>query len=150
MSVFGGERGDRRGRSPRSPWTPLLRPLAACRLALVASAVCLAPRGRGLDPGVRVGVPLLRDVAGDLDTAALVASSRGGDPGEANLDRNLAGALDRLREAVADHRLGALAGRHLALGGVTAARERDVRRRAPEAADRLVADGVDVALLVPT
>jgi hypothetical protein len=149
MTAFGAERADRRRRSARSAWTPLPRPLAACRLALVASAVCLAPRGRGLDHGVRVGVPSLRDVAGDVDTAALVTRSRGGDPAEANLDRNLAFALDRLREAVADGRLGALAGRHLALGGVTAG-ERDMRRCAPEAAARLVADGVETALLVPT
>jgi hypothetical protein len=128
---------------------PLL-PLATCRLALVVSAICPAPRGGGLDSGVRVGAPVLRDVAGDVDTAALIAASRGGDPGEANLDRNLACALDRLREAVAAGRLGALAERHLALGGVTAAGERDLRRCAAAAAGRLAAGGADVALLVPT
>ena len=89
-------------------------------------------------------------MAGDVDGAALVAASRGGDPGEANLDRNLAFALDRLRDAVSDGRLGALAGRHLAIGGVTAARERDLRRCAAEAAARVAAGGADVALLVPT
>ena len=141
-----------RGNGPApEPWTPLRRPLADCRLALVASSVCAAPSGGGFDRGVTVGDPTLRDVPGEASAEALGAASRdGADASAANLDRNLAMALERLREAVADGRLGELNGRHLALGGVMAATDRAVRRQAAAAVRRLLADAVDVALLVPT
>ena len=141
-----------RRRAGVDAWAPLRRPLADCRLALVVSSICAAPRGgRGPDRGVLLGEPAWREVRGDVDTAALTAASRASaDASAANLDRNLAMALDRLREAVADGRLGALQGRHLGLGGAMAATDRAVLRRASEAVRRLPADEVDVALLVPT
>jgi len=141
-----------RARGPASgPWTPLPRPLAGCRLALVASSVCAAPRGGGFDRGVTVGDPTWREVPGDVATDALrTASHDGADASAANLDRNLAMALDRLREAVTDDRLGRLSDRHLALGGVMAATDRAVRGRASAAVRILLADQVDAALLVPT
>ena len=123
----------------------------------MVSSVCPAPRGGGVDRGVTVGDPVWRDVPGEVATEALATPSGDGadvsvraDPGAANLDRNLAMALDRLREAVADGRLGALNRRHLALGGAMAATDRAVRGRASAAVRRLRADRVDVALLVPT
>jgi hypothetical protein len=134
-----------------APLAPLRRPLAECRLALVASSVCLSPGGRGSYPGVRTGDPSFRTVDGDVSTAELRATSRGSsDASGANLDRNLAFALDRLRDAVSDGRLGELNRRHLALCGVMAATGRAIRKRAPQAAQWLAADQVDVALLVPT
>lgn len=141
-----------RGRRPvPTPCAPLRRPLADCRLALVASSVCLAHGGLRSDPGVQVGDPLLRTIAGDVSTAELLSRSRGGtDASAANLDRNLAFALERLREAVADGRLGELNQRHLALCGVMAATGRAIRKRAPQAARWLTVDQVDAALLVPT
>ncbi len=151
VTVFGAV-PRRRGRRPGpTPWAPLRRPLAECRLALVASSVCLAHDGWRSDPAVQVGDPSLRTVAGDLAGAAPTARSPGlSDPSAANLDRNLAFALERLREAVADGRLGELNRRHLALGGVMAAGSRAIRKRAPQAARWLTDDRVDVALLVPT
>jgi hypothetical protein len=155
---------------PRAPvpLVPLPRPLAECRLALVVSSVCLAPRGRGVGRSVPLGDPSLREVAGDFSSADLPAHARGradkptaatdadgglsvaADTGAANLDRNLAFALERLREAVAAGRLGELNRRHLALGGAMAATGRAIARRVPQAADRLTADRVDAVLLVPT
>ena len=116
----------------------------------MASSVCAAPSGGGFDRDVTVGDPALRDVPGDSPIEALVASRTSADASAANLDRNLAMALERLREAVADGRLGELNGRHLALGGVMAATDRAVRLRGSAAVRRLLADRVDVALLVPT
>ena len=116
----------------------------------MASSVCAAPSG-GFDRGVTVGDPAFRDVPGDASTEALIAATRdGADASAANLDRNLAMALERLREAVDEGRLGELNGRHLALGGVMAATDRAVRGQAPVAVRRLLGDEVDVALLVPT
>ena len=116
------------------PWTPLRRPLAECRLALVASSVCVMHGDAHEYPGVEVGDPTFREIR----------------DGAANLECNIALALDGLRAAVAEGRLGELNHRHLALCGPVAATREAIRRAAPQAADRLTADQVDVALLVPT
>lgn len=141
-----------RDRSPAPvPLAPLRRPLADCRLALVASSVCLAPSGRGVGRGVPLGDPSFREIAGDVPTAHLLAQARdSADASAANLDRNLAFALERLREAVAEGRLGDLNRRHLALCGAMAATGRAIAKRVPQGADWLSSDQVDVALLVPT
>ena len=133
------------------PWAPLSRPLAECRLALVASSVCLVrgdPRGY---VGIEIGDPVLREIDDDLDNGEPPARSRGraGD-GAATLERIAAVALDGLRAGVTEGRLGELNRRHLALCGPVAATADAVRKTAPQAADRLAADRVDVALLVPT
>ena len=146
----------------------LPRPLAECRLALVVSSVCLAPRGRGVGRSVPLGDPEVREVGADFSSAAPPARTQGrAESGRsaaaasaaaasaaaasaANVDRNLGFALDRLREAVAAGRLGELNRRHLALGGAMAATGRALARRVPQVADRLIADRVDAVLLVPT
>ena len=133
------------------PWAPLRRPLAECRLALVASSVCLVRGDAHEYIGVEIGEPSFREIDDDVDAGELPARSRGcaGD-GAANLERNVALALDGLRAAVADGRLGELNRRHLALCGPVAATAAALRHAAPPAAGRLTADRVDVALLVPT
>jgi hypothetical protein len=73
-----------------------------------------------------------------------------GDMGAANLDRNLAMGLDRLREAQAGGAIGELAPRAHALCGPMAATRRDVDVAAREAVQLLREDGADAALLVPT
>lgn len=158
-----------RGRpSAPTPLVALPRPLAECRLALVVSSVCLAPRGRGVGRSVPLGDPEVREVGADFSSAAPPARTQGrAESGRsaaaasaaaasaaaasaANVDRNLGFALDRLREAVAAGRLGELNRRHLALGGAMAATGRALARRVPQVADRLIADRVDAVLLVPT
>jgi hypothetical protein len=149
MHTGSRKRGRRRGDDV--PFTPPTKPLADCRLALLASSVCLARRGQGADPNVAIGDPRWRAIAGDADTGELLDSAaRGADTGAANLDRNVAYALDRLREAESARRIGALNRRHLALCGPMAATRRAIVRAAPRATELLTADGVDVVLLVPT
>jgi hypothetical protein len=72
------------------------------------------------------------------------------DASAANLDRNLAMGLDRLREAQAAGAIGELAPRALALCGPMAATRRAVGVAAREAVRLLREDGADAALLVPT
>jgi len=131
-------------------WTRLSRPLAECRLSLIACSVCLSP-GRGADPGVVTGTPVWRSVAADADTTALMRrAANAADTGAANLDRNLAMGLDRLREAQADGAIGELAPRALALCGPMAAGRRAIDAAARQAVRLLHEDGADAALLVPT
>jgi D-proline reductase (dithiol) PrdB len=133
------------------PWAPLSRPLADCRLAVVASSVCLVHGDPHEYVGVEIGDPSFREIDNEVDIGELLARSRGraGD-GAANLERNIALALAGLRAAVAEGRLGELNRRHLALYGPVAATVDAIRKKAPQAAAWLTADQVDVALLVPT
>ena len=140
------------GRRPDAvPWAPLRMPLAECRAALVVSSVCVVRDVPHEYPGVEVGDPTLCEIGDDVHAGDLPARSRGraGDAA-ADLERNVAFALDGLRAAVSDGRLGELNRRHLALCGPQAATFDAVRKAAPRVVERLVADQVDVSLLVPT
>jgi D-proline reductase (dithiol) PrdB len=133
------------------PWTPLRRPLAACRLALVSSAGFVAPGQAPFDESIKGGDPSFRDIPADIDVRALVDTHRSQsfDHAAMRRDPNLAFPIDRVRELAARGRIGAVNRRHLSLMGSLTAPARLVADTAPQAVARLVADEVDVALLIP-
>ena len=133
------------------PWTPLARPLASCRVALVSSAGLVLPGQAPFDPTTRGGDPTFRQIPADADPATLVEShrSRSFDHSGIRKDPNLALPLDRLRELAASRRIGEVNRRHLSFMGSLTAVGRFLRETAPEAAGWLVEDRVDAALLVP-
>lgn len=133
------------------PWTPLRKPLSESRLALVSSAGFVLP---GQEPFARTlagGDGSFREIPADADLSSLIDShqSQSFDHEGMHRDPNLAFPLDRARELVARGRIGSLNHRHLSFMGSITAPGRLVRDHAPEAARRMVEDGVDVALLVP-
>jgi len=133
------------------PWTPLRKPLAACKLALVSSAGFSLPGREPFDSTLRGGDPSFRDIPSDADVTLLVENHRSPsfDHSGMRRDPNLAFPIDRVRELAAAGRIGAVNHRHLSLMGAIVAPGRLVRDHAPEGARRLVADGVDIVLLVP-
>lgn len=133
------------------PWTALARPLAACRVALVTTAGLTAPGQPAFDAGVRGGDFSYRVLDRDVEVARLRDSHRSHsfDHGDLDADPNVAFPLDRLRELAARGTVAEVAPRHLSFMGSITAPGRLVRQTAPEAADLLVRDRVDVALLVP-
>jgi len=133
------------------PWTPLRRPLAESKLALVSSAGFVMPGDEPFDTSRRGGDPSFREIPADADPSSLLDSHRSQtfDHHGMQRDANLAFPLDRVRELVASGRIGALAPRHLSfMGGITAP-GRLARQTAPAAVSRLLAAGTDIALLVP-
>jgi D-proline reductase (dithiol) PrdB len=64
-------------------------------------------------------------------------------------DPNLVFPLDRLHELAAAGRVGSVNRRHVSFMGSITAPSRLIRESAPQAAQLLAEDGVDVALLVP-
>ena len=133
------------------PWTPLAKPLAACRLALLSSAGFIAPGQPPFDSAVRGGDVSFRDIPSDIDVHTLidVHRSESFDHTGVRQDANVAFPIDRVRELAERGRIAAVNRRHLSFMGSITAPGRLVRHSAPEAARRLVADAVDVALLVP-
>lgn len=133
------------------PWTPLPRPLAECRLALVSSAGFVLPDQPHFDESMRGGDPSFRSIPSDTVGATLIDTHRSEsfDHTAMRRDTELAFPLERVRELVTRGRIGALAPDHLSFMGSITAPGRLVKRTAPEAARELLASEVDVALLVP-
>lgn len=134
-----------------TPLVHLAKPLAECRVALVTTAGLVAPGGIPFDESVRGGDWSYRVIAGSVDVASLGEFHRSGSFDHAGIeaDRNLALPLDRLHELVLDRSIGGVAPRHLSFMGSITAPGRLIQRSAPEAAELLVQDEVDLALLVP-
>jgi len=132
-------------------WARLARPLSECRVAICSTAGLVAPGQPPFDASVKGGDFSYRVIGGDTAVASLIDTHRSASYDHAGIERdaNLAFPLDRLRELAAAGTIGALAPRHLSFMGSITAPNRLVRRSAPEAAELLVADQVEVALLVP-
>ena len=133
------------------PWTPLRKPLAESRLALVSSAGFVLPGQERFQANLAGGDGSFREIPADAGLSTLIDSHKSQSFDHAGMDQdpNLAFPLDRARELVERGRIGSLNPRHLSFMGSITAPGRLVRDHAPEAARRLVEDGVDVALLVP-
>jgi D-proline reductase (dithiol) PrdB len=144
-------RGYRWRRIDPVPWAPLEKPLGECRLAVVSSGAFVAPGQPAFDESVRGGDVSFRYIPSDVEATALIDTHRSEafDHTGMQRDPNLAFPIDRVRELAARGRIGSVGPRHLSLMGSILAPGRLTRDTAPEAARQLVADGVDVALLVP-
>jgi len=133
------------------PWTPLGKPLSRCKLALVSSAGFVMPDQPPFDEAFKGGDPSFREIPSDADVSKLRESHRSEafDHSGMQADPNLAFPIDRVRELTARGRIGGVNRRHLSCMGSITAPGRLVTQTAPAAAQRLVEDAVDVALLVP-
>jgi len=133
------------------PWSPLEKPLAECRLAVVSSAGFVLRDQEPFDGSVRGGDVTFRRIPSDRDVSDLVDTHRSESFDHTGLSRdpNVAFPLDRVRELVEAGRVASLAREHLSFMGSITAPGRLVRDTAPEMASALVRDAVDVALLVP-
>jgi D-proline reductase (dithiol) PrdB len=133
------------------PWTPLAKPLAESRLALVSSAGFVLPGQAPFQANLAGGDGSFREIPADADVASLTDAHKSASFDHRGMERdpNLAFPIDRVRELAAAGRLGAVNHRHLSFMGSITAPGRLVRDHAPAAARLLREDGVDVALLVP-
>ncbi len=133
------------------PWTPLKKPLAVCRLALVSSAGFVLPTQAPFDESIKGGDPSFREIPAGADVKTLVDTHRSESFDHTGIQRdpNLAFPIDRVRELVLAGRIASVNHRHISFMGSITAPGRLTRDTAPQAARLLVEDGVDVALLVP-
>ena len=128
------------------PCAPMRKPLAESRIALVTTAGFHLPDQTPFDCEKRGGDTSYRVIPNDVDVSTLLEAHRSEtfDHAGVQADPNLAFPLDRLREMGLQ-----LAPRHLSFMGSITAPGRLIAETAPEAAQLLADDGVDVALLVP-
>lgn len=131
--------------------TPLRKPLAACTVVLITTAGLSLPHQPPFDTSIRMGDSSFREFPGDISPQALEMNHRSWAFDQTGIlrDRNLVLPLDRLREMQARGEIGAIAPHHYSFMGSIIGPAKLIKQSAPEVARRLVADGVDVALLTP-
>lgn len=128
------------------PWTPLRKPLAQCRVGLVASG------------GIYVAGQIafhykddtsFRIVDMETPTRQLRATHFAYDLADARSDANVVFPIDTLRTLAAERVIGAVSrNAYTFMGGIYSSRKvKDLL--APALAERIVNDEVDLALLVP-
>ena len=133
------------------PGAVLEKPLTECRVALVSSAGLVAPKDEPFNTSVRGGDHSYRLIPSDIDVQTLEDHHRSKSYSHSGVeaDRNMGLPLDRLCEMAAVGVIGSVAPRHISLMGSITSAGRFVRGTAPAIADLLVADDVDLALMIP-
>lgn len=134
-----------------TPWSPLRRPLAEARIALVTSGG-LYRDGVDRDFGTKEGEDIsVRWLPRDVAEMHLVVgqTSTSFDRTGISADQELALPLTRLAELVTAGEAGSVAPRHVSFNGSMVGPGRFMRDSAPEVAEGLAADEVDAALFVP-
>ena len=128
------------------PWQPLRKPLSECRLGLIASG--------GLYVKGQVAFHFqddlsFRAIPTDVKTTDLRTAHFAYDQTDARKDANVVFPIDTLRRLVKEGVIGGLAEHaYTFMGGIYSSRRvRD--ELAPQLTERLLADKVGVALLVP-
>lgn len=128
------------------PWQPLRKPLAECRVGLLASGGVYRTGQVAFHWRDDCSV---RAIPTDVPTAELRVTHFAYDMADARRDPNVVFPIDALRALVSERVIGALAqNAYTFMGGIYSSRR--VREElAPALAGRLAAEEVDVALLVP-
>jgi hypothetical protein len=135
------------------PFTPLAKPLARSRIALVTTAAPVEPGKGDQGPGApyNAAAKFYRVYSADVASAPRLGISHlGYDRVHTTAaDANTYFPLAALREAAAAGRIGALAPRFHGLP-TNRSQQTTIERDAPELLARLCDDGADAAVLVPT
>ena len=141
MKFYGGRRYQ------TSPNTPLRLPLNECSLALITTAGFFLD---GQNPFEK-GDCSYREIPNSIPTQALINGHKSAayDERGIEIDPNLAFPLDRFRELEMEGKIGSLNDRHFSFMGSITKPHRLITQSAPEVAQMLKTDGVDVAFLTP-
>ena len=133
------------------PWTPVTKPLHQSRVALITTAG-VHHRNQTpfnmLDPN---GDPTYREIDGTKPLSDLMITHDYYDHADADRDMNIVFPLDRLKEFEKEKYIGEIADLHYSFMGHIVGPYIPVliAKNAPEVAQKLKADGTDIALLTP-
>lgn len=137
------------------PWAAVTKPLAESRVALLSTAGLSMQGDEPFDMELERkrptrGDPSWRALRSDATAESIEANHLHIDTGYIQRDLNVALPLDRLREAVADGTVGAMAERHYSIMGYQGNDSSAlVNRSAPEIAAAMKSEEVDLVLLAP-
>lgn len=128
-----------------TPWAPLRKPLKECRAGVVTTAGLRLATQVQFD---RARTHEYREISMYIRRPQIAYDFTNYDPDEAQKDLNVLVPLDRMRELVDDGRLAGLTETFFSFFGLCE-RIEDLKASAAEVADRMAAQGADVALLFP-
>ena len=130
-----------------TPWTLLREPLSESKVALITTAGFFL---NGQDPYEKNDCSY-REIPNSVQTVDLNSGhkSEAYDERGIETDPNLAFPLDRFRELGTDGKIGSLNHRHFSFMGSITKPKPLITQTAPEVAQMLKADSVDVAFLTP-
>jgi D-proline reductase (dithiol) PrdB len=133
------------------PFTPLEKPLSACRAALITTGGIHLPDQTPYDMDNPDGDPTYREIPGDVAAADIIITHKYYDHSDADEDLNVIFPLDHFRDLVDLGVIGDLGPRHVGFMGHIDAELITVlnEETAPEVAAKLRDDGVDFAFLTP-
>jgi D-proline reductase (dithiol) PrdB len=128
-----------------------VKPPRESKVALITTAGLHMAEQVPFDMSMKAGDCSYRWIPNTVDVQQLLIAhrSKAFDHDGIERDRNLCFPLDRFRELAAEGIVGSLNERHLSFMGSLTAPGKLIRQTAPEAAQLLRQDGVDLAFLVP-
>lgn len=134
------------------PWTPLRKPLSECKLALVTTAAFYLPSQPPFDEGYRGGDPSFREIPYPSESfSSLPVGHRSESFNHEGIERdfNLALPLLLAQELQASGFIGSINHRHFSFMGSVTAPMRLIKETAPQVAQLLKEDQVDIVFLTP-
>lgn len=142
-----GARGDLR--NDPIAWTPLVRPLSECTVALVTTAGVHLRTQPPFDVLRREGDWSYREIPWDTPADDLMITHTHYNHDDADRDVNCMFPVDRLRELRAAGVIGAIAPMFFGLMGFVPNATPTLRETAPVVAERLRAEGAEIVVLSP-
>ncbi len=130
-----------------SPHTPMSMPLNVCKVALITTAGYYLSGQEGYGKNDCT----FREIPNSTNTQDLIIGHRSDAYDETGMetDANLVFPLDRFRELERDNIIGELNHRHFSFMGSITKPKQLIENTAPEVAQILKSDGVNVAFLTP-
>ena len=133
-----------------SPWTPLKKPLAESRVAMLTTAgLYLKDDHAPFTAGDIEGDASFRELPEAASSGRLAIAHDHYPHKHVEQDLNCVYPLQRLQEMVADGVLGELAPRNFSISGYCTRIDKVVEETVPRIVERLKADRVDVLLHIP-
>ncbi len=132
-----------------SPVNLLDKPVSQCTVALVTTAGVHVKTDPPFNLRSAIGDHTYREIPNGVSLDDLRLSHIGYDIKRVSADKNCVFPLDRLRELPAQGVIGAVAPRHFSFMGYVAETDPLTKETAPEVAEKLKADRVDLVLLAP-
>lgn len=133
------------------PWTPMLKPLDRCRVALVTTAGVHLKSQKPFDMHDKDGDPSFREIDSHTKTRDLVITHDYYDHSDADRDKNIVFPMERLQEFALEGLIGEAAPMHYGfMGHITGQHVVTLMEKsAPQVASLLKKQQVDCVLLTP-
>lgn len=132
------------------PWTPLRKPLSEAKVTLISTGGVYVKGDTPFTDHYGLGDPSYREIPLHISIQMIDHFHEHYDHTNAYVDINCIYPIERLKELVAGKVIGSLSPYHYSFMGYVPIPHPLINRTAPDLAEKLVIQDVDVAFIVPT